>query len=389
MAVYKIFPSKDASIYSEEPQMNTGLDAMNEVRNIQSLITGSKTVDGNSVASVVSRFLIEFNQSDIDYVFDNIVQNSQNKVELRSYVATAEGIGQNSKLEVFPLAQSWVNGTGQYLDSPIIKDGASWAKRSATSKWTSGSFSTYQTASYFPTEVGGGVWYTGSTDPNLVLPSTQSFDIKTTKDLKVDVTNIVKTWYSESKGVNPYTSISNNGFIVKWTGSLEYNPDINVSPDLKFYSSDTYTIYPPELDIKWTDYDFSTGSRSIISTPELFMSLDENPGVFYSDSINRFRVNCRPKYPIRVYQTGSIYTENFLLPSSSYYAIKDLDTNEYVIDFDDTYTQISADGDSSYFTVYMNGLEPERYYQVLIKTTVNNQVIVYKDNNFNFKIKNG
>ena len=119
------------------------------------------------------------------------------------------------------------------------------------------------------------------------------------------------------------------------------------------------------------------------------MSLDENPGVFYPESITRFRVNCRPKYPVRVYQTASIYTENFLLPTSSYYAIKDLDTNEYVIDFDDTYTQISADGDSSYFTVYMNGLEPERYYQILIKTTVNDTVIVYKDNNFNFKIQNG
>ena len=389
MAVYKIFPSKDASIYSEYPLMNTGLDAMNEVRNIQSIVTGSKTVDGVSVASVVSRFLVQFDQTDIDYVFDNIVGNAQNKVELRSYIATAEGVGQNSKLEIFPVAETWVNGTGQYLDSPQTKDGVTWSKRNATTKWTSGSFGTYITASYFSTEIGGGVWYTGSTDPNLVLPSTQSFDIKTTKDLNTDVTNIVKTWYSESKGVNPYTAIDNNGFIVKWTGSIEYSSDINVAPDLKFYSSDTYTIYPPELDIKWADYDYSSGSRSIISTPELFMSLDENPGVFYPESITRFRVNCRPKYPVRVYQTASIYTENFLLPTSSYYAIKDLDTNEYVIDFDDTYTQISADGDSSYFTVYMNGLEPERYYQILIKTTVNDTVIVYKDNNFNFKIQNG
>ena len=119
------------------------------------------------------------------------------------------------------------------------------------------------------------------------------------------------------------------------------------------------------------------------------MSLDENPGIFYPDSINRFRINCRPKYPIRTYQTGSWYTDNFLLPSSSYYAIKDLDTNEYVVDFDNEYTKISADNKSSYFTVYMNGLEPERYYQVLVKTEINSEVIVYKDRNFQFKVENG
>ena len=119
------------------------------------------------------------------------------------------------------------------------------------------------------------------------------------------------------------------------------------------------------------------------------MTLDENPGVFYEDSINRFRVNCRPKYPVRTYQTQSGYTKNFLLPSSSYYAIKDLDTNEYVVDFDETYTKISADPQSSYFTVYMNGLEPERQYQILVKTFVGNEIIVYKDNNFNFKVQNG
>ena len=36
----------------------------------------------------------------------------------------------------------------------------------------------------------------------------------------------------------------------------------------------------------------------------------------------------------------------------------------------------------------MNGLEPERYYKILIKTTVDNSVLVM-DNNYYFKIING
>ena len=180
-----------------------------------------------------------------------------------------------------------------------------------------------------------------------------------------------------------------NGFIVKWEDNLEWAASVLSQPDMKFYSSDTYTIYPPALEIRWEDYDYQTGSLEVIPTSELYMSLGENPGVFYEDSINRFRINCRPKYPVRTYQTGSWYTENYVLPSSSYYAIKDLDTNEYVVDFDETYTKISADNLSSYFYVYMNGLEPERYYQVLIKTVVDSEVLVYKDNDFQFKVKNG
>jgi hypothetical protein len=56
--------------------------------------------------------------------------------------------------------------------------------------------------------------------------------------------------------------------------------------------------------------------------------------------------------------------------------------------FDDLYTQISADSTSSYFNVYMNGLEPERYYTILIKSTINGSTIVF-DNQYSFKVTNG
>ena len=79
--------------------------------------------------------------------------------------------------------------------------------------------------------------------------SNQIYDVRTKKDLDIKVTDIVDVWYSQSKGINPYTTIDNNGFIVKWTGSLEWNPSASLVPQIKFYSSDTYTIYPPELEI--------------------------------------------------------------------------------------------------------------------------------------------
>ena len=63
-------------------------------------------------------------------------------------------------------------------------------------------------------------------------------------------------------------------------------------------------------------------------------------------------------------------------------------TNESIIDFDNNYTQISADSNGSYFKLYMNGLEPERYYKIIIKTTIDDQVLVL-DDDYYFKIING
>jgi len=110
-----------------------------------------------------------------------------------------------------------------------------------------------------------------------------------------------------------------------------------------------------------------------------------NPGFFHPDEKNIFRVNVRPKHPIRVFQTSSLYTQNFYLPQDSCYAIKDLDTNEYVIDFDPIFTKISADNSGSYFKLDMDGLQWERYYKILIKTNINGNILVF-DDKFYFKI---
>jgi hypothetical protein len=374
MAVYKIYPYKDATLYSFYPDANTGLDSIIEVGN-------SITFEGNSS---VFRFLLAFDQDEINDVINTKISSSLWQSNLKCYIANAEGISFNSTVYVYPISGSWDNGTGNFGDNPIVSDGTSWKWRTfeSGSAWEQSNFQPYVTASFLNTNKGGGVWFTGSSNPNLNVVSSQSFDIRSDKDFNVVVTDIVKGWYS--------SSFSNNGFIVKWDDSIEFSISSSIQPDLKFFSVDTNTIYPPELEFKWRDYIFNTGSSSqtIINTSQLYASVTENPGFFYPESVNKFRINCRPTYPVRTYQTSSVYTNNFYLPTSSYYAIKDLDTNEYIIDFDDQYTQISADRNSSYFTLYMNGLQPERYYKILIKTVIDGNTIIL-DNNYYFKIING
>jgi len=205
--------------------------------------------------------------------------------------------------------------------------------------------------------------------------------------LNVDVTNTVLTWYSASNSLGGF---NNDGFIIKQSDSDEFVADRNYVTTVKYFSIDTHTIYPPELEFRWRDYVYNTGSSSntIINTSRMMATLDNNAGTYRRGSIEKIRINSRPQYPTRVFQTASIYTTNYYLPTASYYAVKDLDTNEFVIDFDTNYTQISADSESSYFTLYMNGLEPERYYQILIKVNIDGETLIL-DDNYYFKVING
>ncbi len=74
------------------------------------------------------------------------------------------------------------------------------------------------------------------------------------------------------------------------------------------------------------------------------------------------------------------------MPTSSYWALKDLKTEEIVVDFDTKNTKVSADPTSNYFDVYMNGLEPERYYQIMIKTIIGAQTLVFENPGNYFKL---
>jgi len=374
MAIYKLFPTKDATIYSRYPNKNTGLDEILDVS-----IEDAQD-SGNTQAN---RFLVQFSQTEISDVLTNKVGNASWSASFLAYLAYGDGLNIDTTLEFYPISQSWEMGTGKFAYTPEYTNGVNWTYRGAstTSGWATSSFSPFVTASY-SSSAGGGTWFTGSSNPSIVptVTASQTFSYFDDFDINVNVTNIVKAWTS--------SLIQNNGIIVKqedeFIDSLEYN---NV---LRYFSRDTHTIYPPQLEIKWRDYSFNTGSSglTILNTLPAFVDIAENPGIFYPESVNRFRVNARPEYPVRIYQTTSYYTTNYYLPTSSYYAVKDLDTNEFVINFDEQFTQLSVDDQSSYFDLYMNGLQPERYYTILIKTAINGSTLVF-DNNYSFKVING
>ena len=355
--------------------MNTGLDEI--IESSTNFLIGENPTSGEFPQS--SRFLIKFDSSEINDIINNKISGSTWKSNLRIFVAESNGLSNTSSIAINAVAEDWSMGNGHYLDSPENSNGTSWkwTNYSGSNSWTTSGFPVGTTGSFNltnnPSSSGGGVWYTSS-------QSSQSFNFYSDLDIETNVTSIVSKWYSGS--------FNNYGFIVRQTESQEFIPNENVQVTLKYFSRDTHTIYPPQLEFKWNDFIYSTGSLSVLNQIPAYINIEQNPGVFYSQSVNVFRVNSRPQYPARTWVTSSWYTENYALPTASYYAIKDLDTNEYVVDFDTTYTKLSCDVTGSFFKLYMNGLEPERYYKILIQSTINNSTIVF-DNNYIFKVVNG
>lgn len=366
MAVYKLFPEKDATLYSEYPEMNTGIDEIIEA-STQVALDGSPTV---------SRFLVQFNQSQIQSVLQDKVSGSF-ATYLKTYIAKASGLGEQVTLYNYAVSGSWQNGTGKYQDSPETQNGVSWKSRisSGSGTWATTFGSTGATASYAVGYTGGGNWYTSST-----YIQSASLEYRSDFDLSFNVTNTVLAWYS--------SSIANNGFIIKQANSNEF--DDTKTAELKYFSVDTNTIYPPQLEFRWSDFIFNTGSstQTFVTTSDVVVTLPNNAGSYQPQSIQRFRVNARPQFPPRVFSTSSFYTINYYLPTASFWSLKDLNTDEVIIDFDTQYTKLSADSNSNYFDIYMDGLEPERYYKLLIKTLISGTTQIL-DSNYYFKVVNG
>lgn len=355
MAVFKIFPEKDAFISSEYPTENTGLDEILQLDSYPNLADQGQS----------SRLLLKFSDVELASV-KTLISSSTYQAKLKLYLATADSVPVSYTVEAAPLYLSssldWNQGTGKAGDVPLNDSGVSWKYISTVP--TAVSWSTNLpagvTASY-ESEIGGGTWYTGS------YVGSQTHLVNSTHDLDINVTNAVTGIFNNQ--------ISNKGFIVKLENSLEFNTGTPLK--LSYFGSNTNTIYPPVLELHWDDQD-TDNTLTEVSTDLVTVSVKNNKGVYRADSKQRFRLAVKPKYPTRTFSTGSIYAVNYKLPDTSLWALKDENTEELIVDFSNVGTKISSDVKGSYFDIYMNGLQPERYYRIFIKTVLDGSDVIIK-----------
>ena len=374
MAIYRIFPDKDSIIYTDQQTGNAGRDELVEVGGYPGLIDGT----GQAVRTVM-----QFANSEIQDVVDNEIGNTNFSSSLKLYLADATELPVDYILYAYPVftgaSGQWDNGTGKFGDNPINTSGVSWKYKNANqlNAWTTAGYVNYTTASFIGTKEGGGNWYTASNGTDMEFH--QSHSISSTHDVDINVTAAVKQMYSNT--------ITNRGFIVKIQDDYEFYTSASIR--LKYFGKDTNTIYPPFLEFGWDDRVYDQGTLSLLDTDICTINVKNNKGRYADVGKQRFRLTAKPTYPARTFTTSSVYLTNHVLPSASYWGLRDENTEEMVVDFNTDFTKISCDGKGSFFDVYMDGLQPERFYRILVKTELDSSTVVIDNSNIFKVVRNG
>jgi hypothetical protein len=344
--IYSIYPSKDSTIYENNISMNTGIDSILEIENG---LSGSE-----SGYKYNTRILIKF---DLTQISQSIVSGAISasggvgNFYLNLFVTEAEEIPLDYTIYAYPISQSWDMGIGKSDDVPITTDGVSWRYRDGFGKtqWTTSSFAADSTGSY-NINAGGATWYTASV-------ASQSFSYQNA-DVKMNVTNIVKQWLSGS--------IPNEGFIIKRSDSDESGSTPN-GGNIRFFSRDTHTVYPPKLETMWDDNIYVTSGLTELTAEDFMIYTKDLNGYYPSGSRAKIRIVGRETYPTKTYSTSSEMLTVKYLPTSSYYCVKDDRTQQIIVPFDENYTKISCDSTGNYIDLWMNSFQPDRYYRLLFK----------------------
>ena len=383
---YFEFATADATLYEGEAtqSVNTGLDPILEVR---------KDMNANGTVINVSRALVKFDLSYISASVQNSLIPKSTKYYLNLYDAGSVDLPSSQTLYSYPVSQSWTMGDGTYHSNPQITEGCSWRYRDGENdgtQWISGSNNT------------GGTWFSGSyASGTRNLTCSSSLEYETT-DIRMDVTDIVHAWiYSGSL-------YPNQGFMVKRSGSVGnvtsgsgvQEGDTIKYGQLKFFSRDTSTIYPPKLEAVWDDQTWSTGSLEPLTGSALEDTVIYFKGLrpeYKQNSKVRFRLVGRERYPKKTYSTTAAEVAVKYLPSGSqyiehgtYYQVRDAVTDDVIIPYG-TGSIVSCDTESNYFNVWMNGLQPERYYKFEVRVVTGSkssatQIENYYDDDFTFKV---
>ena len=381
MAYYSIFPEKVTTIYSnpDRIKMNTGHDEVLEIL---------KEKGKSDQRYYPSRILIKFNNQEIKDVINNKIGHlsfSTTTSSIELYSSEHKNLTTTLNIEAYAVSRSWNEGSGRFTDVPLTSNGVSWVYRNndiEKSTWSTGSFASGTSGSLDTVGIteGGGEWYTGS-----AFTATQQFLNGDSLDVSLDVTSIVQKHSASLFANQTYpTGIFNNGFIIKQPEIIEENTSSSFG-EMQYFSTDTHTIYPPKLTFKWDDSSYSVGSGTILNSGDIFLTLFNNKAEYQRKSKQRFRLTTRKRFPDRTFTTSSNYLNTQYLPASSYYSLRDGETDEVVIPFDTSHTKLSADSEGMYFDLYMEGLQPERYYKFMFRSDNNDGIKIF-DEDYIFKI---
>jgi len=294
--------SKDTTLYQAFLNNNAGLD---EIIEIGKVIDLSEPTSSTAYATGSARSLIYFDLP----TTASVPATASYFLNLR--LANADNVKRNQEIIIYQVSRSWSEGSGYfYQDIKNVEDGASWVKCNATVSWSNA----------------GGDFLTGSTSQSIVL---SSYPLE---DIRVDVTNILRPFVSQSTQNNFY------GLALQFPTADEQ--DSTNKGVVKIFSTQ------PSLNVK------------IVAS-----NLRET---YTKGDTDKVTLVVRDQYPLKSFDSVLRYKNKYYLPTSSYFSVVDVQSNTTVIPFDD-YSKINTDATGSYVVLDTSPLYRGRFYTLKLK----------------------
>ena len=360
MAYYFLTASKDATVYLQQPNQNTGLDEILEI---------SKIYYGN--IKDVSHALIKFELGYLSASLSNAsVKMTDAKLLLKE--TETEEIPLKYTIYASPISGSWEMGKGTRFDN-ISTQGVTWNYREGDSRleWLENNFNSYTTASQ--NNGGGGAWWTQE-------GASQNFDYQTA-DIEMDVKSLLQVWMTGSK--------PNDGFILKYANFDNSNDVESNTQDygiIKLFSKETHTIYQPKIRIGWDDQTYTTGTLSELTANDIKIGVSNLKKEYKVGSSPKLSIFARELYPLKTFSNSFSYNTTKYLPTTSYYQIKDFESNDIIIPFGN-FSKISCDSNGNFIKPNFSNWEANRVYKIEFKVEKDGDV-QYFDDDITFKLVN-
>jgi hypothetical protein len=333
------FPTQDAAIYEQYANRNVGHDEILEIGKTENGIFRARSLIQFNIAAISSS--IASGEIPLSCSFDLVLT-----------IASASNLQMEQAYEIYPVSQSWREGSGYFVQDVLqANDGITWNQPLSGSSWVTG-------GAVFTSPTQSGQF----TDP--------------VADLSISVTEMVMQWISGT--------LDNNGFMMQFSTASEGN-NTNWG-NVKFFSKQTHTIYPPVLVVKWNDQLFATGSLTGSPSSNLLVIPSSLKPIYKKDEMARVELAVRSRYPLKTFDTQytALLGQKYL-PTSSFYSVVDNLSGNVVIPFDDA-SRISTDESGSYFKFKVQNMYPLRYYRVILRVDRNGGS-EYFDDGFLFTVK--
>jgi hypothetical protein len=350
---YFLTASKDATIYLQQPNQNTGLDEILEI---------SKIYYGT--VKDISRSLLQFDLHPLSESISN-GNITLDEVTLILKETESEELSLSYDVLAHPLSQSWEMGIGTRFDE-ISTGGVTWNFREGDSRLSWLADGVFETGSTGNFDGRGGVWYE--------YPSASQYFTYQTADIQMDVKEIIEYWISGT--------LPNNGIILKYPSDYETNT--NDYGILKFFGKETHTIYQPKIRIGWDTQSFETGSLTELTSTDILIGIKGLKNEYKVNKRTKLNIFARELYPIKTFSSEFRYSTIKFLPQTAYYQIKDLHSEDIIIPFSE-YSKISCDSNGNYIDIDFTNWEANRDYKIEFKLVKNGSEYYY-DNDDTFTL---